>query len=302
MDTRSDLQWVADRLATIAPAWEPDAARARMRFADARPAPRRAWTYGLATAAAAVALAVAMPSGRTLAKELWTRWFVTRVAVTRLDASRIPMDTSIRTDASITEAASGDEAAAIAGFPIFLPAEALAGGAPALRVIGRFDVTQTIRTARLEEGLRRHGVADVEVPAAWDGVTLHGAIGPIVAATYPGGVEVLQAPPVRIDVPADFPLATFLTTLFQAGGIPRHEAQPLAEELAARPAWLLDQADDGSAVIETVTLPGGGSGLLVETDDEGTFRSTLIVSRPTRIYTVATPTRGRTLAIAAALP
>lgn len=278
-------------------------ARARVRLAERRPAPRRAWRYGLATAAAAVVIAAALTSGRTLAQELWTRWFVTRVAVTPLDTSRIQLDTSIRSDARIQEAASADDAAVLAGFPIFLPAATLTGGAPTLRVIGRFDVTQTVRTAQLEEGLRRHGVTDVDVPPEWDGVTLRGAIGPIVVATYPDDVELLQSPPVRIDVPAEFPLARFLTTLFEAGGLPRHEAKALGEELAARPAWLLDKADDGTAVIETVTLPGGGSGLLIEdAGDAGALRSTVIVSRPARIYTVVTPSRDRSLMIAAALP
>ena len=110
MDSRSDTQWVAAQLATIAPIWEPDVARARARLVEARPAPRRVWRYGLATAAAAVVIAAALTSGSTLAQELWTRWFVTRVAVTPLDTSRIRLDTSIRSDAPIQEAASADDA------------------------------------------------------------------------------------------------------------------------------------------------------------------------------------------------
>jgi hypothetical protein len=141
------------------------------------------------------------------------------------------------------------------------------------------------------------------VPAEWDGVKLLGAIGPIVVATYPDDVEFLQLPPVRIDVPAGFPLSAFLTTLFQAGGMSRAEALALGEDLAARPAWLLDRAADGSAIVEAVTLPSGATGLLIEeTDDTGATRSTVIVSRPARIYVIATPTRTRALEIAAALP
>jgi hypothetical protein len=302
MDNHPETQWIAARLAAIAPAWEPDIVRAGARMRAASPPARHLWRPLLAAAATAVIVAAIAPSSRTLAQELWHRWFVTRVAVVRLDLSRIPLESSIRTDAPLRRAASLDDAATQAGFAPALPPVDVAGAPRELWVIGRMDVSQTVRTPAIIEALQREGVADVEVPAAWNGVTLRASIGPIVAAAYPGDVEVLQAPPVRLELPAAFPLARFATTIFRAGGLPQDEARRLGEEFAARPAWLLDVPDDADAVVETVTLPGG-SGLLIEDPAEsGGDRVTIIVSRPTRIYTVSSPTRDQSLRIAAALP
>ncbi len=303
MDSHSETQWVADRLAVVAPPWEPDMVRARARVRAAAPPRRRVWRYGLAaTAAATLVVAIAAPSGRALAQELWYRWFVTRVAVVRLDLSRIPLESSIRTDAALVRAASLADAAGKAGFVPALPPDSIAGTPRELWVIGRMDVSQTVRTAAIAEALQREGAADVEVPAEWNGVTLRASIGPIVAAAYPGEIELLQAPPVRLEMPAAFPLARFATTIFRAGGLPADEARRLGEEFAARPAWLLDVPDDEEAVVETVSLPGGSALLIEDAAESGGERVTVIVSRPTRIYTVSSPSREQSLRVAGALP
>ena len=227
---------------------------------------------------------------------------MTRVAVVRLDLSRIPLDTSVRTDGMTLDASSPDDAARKAGYaPFVLPVDAV-GTAPTLRVVGRIDATQTIRTPQIEAALRREGVTDVVVPPEWNGLALRASIGPIVAATYPGEIEILQAPPVRLETPASFPLARFVATVFRAAGLPPHEANRLGAEFAAHPAWLLDVPADDAAVVETVSLPGG-SGLLIEDPDEsGGARVTVIVSRPARIYSVSSPSRAESLRLAAMLP
>ena len=45
-----------------------------------------------------------------------------------------------------------------------------------------------------------------------------------------------------------------------------------------------------------------GEALLVEEADEGQTRATIIISRPSRIYTVSSPARAVSLQVAAALP
>lgn len=163
-------------------------------------------------------------------------------------------------------------------------------------------MTQTIETKALEAALLREGATDVEVPAGWNGTRLRAVIGPMVVANYPGEVEVLQMAPIRLEMPAGFPLVRFAEVAFRAGGLPWREARKLAEEYAAQPAWLLDLPADEPVVVETVKL-ARGDGLLIEDPDEsGGVRATVIVSRPTRLYSVSSPSRDQSLRIANTLP
>jgi hypothetical protein len=301
MDSHPETSpWVAARLATLAPDWEPSLARGRARVAAHAPAPRRAWRYGLATAAAALLLVSLAPSGRALAQDLWYRWFVTRVAVVRLDTSKMPLDTHVLT-ADFRSVSSLAEAAAKAGFTPVLPPAGVTGGEPQLTVIGRFDVTQRIRTADFEAALRREGATDVEVPAEWNGVTLRAAIGPIVAATYPGDVEVVQTTPIRLEMPADFPLQRFAEAAFRSAGLSWQEARQLAEDFAAQPAWLLDVPADAAVSVETVSLPAGSGVLIIDADDPGSEHAKVIISRRDRLYGVTSPSRELSLRVASAL-
>ena len=242
-----------------------------------------------------------LPQGRALAQELWYRLLVTPVAVVRLDLSRVPLDTSIRTDGLQQPVASVEEAAVRAGFRPSLAPDGVLALAPALSVTGPIDITQRVQARALAASLAQQGVTDLDVPDAWEGVTLRGRIGPLVIAEYGEDVQIVQAPPVQLDVPTGFPLARFAEAVFRAGGLSWWEARRFGEEFAARPAWLLDIANDETAAIETVELPGGEA-LLVEEADEGQTRATIIISRPSRIYTVSSPARAVSLQVAAALP
>jgi hypothetical protein len=295
-------QWTAARLAAVAPTWEPDSLRARAAL-RAKPAvrPRRA-LYATALATAALVVLGLTPSGRALAQDLWYRFFVTRVAVVRLDLSRIPLDTHVRIGGTRQVGASVAEAAARAGFTPNLPPSALLGGAPALSVVDRIEMTQTIGTRALEAALAREGATDVQVPAEWNGTTLRAVIGPMVVASYPGEVEVLQTPPIRLEMPAGFPLGHFAEVAFRAGGVPWAEARQLADEYAAQPAWLLDVPADEPVVVEKVALPRGDGLLIEDPNESGGERVTVIVSRPTRLYSVSSPSRELSLRIARTLP
>jgi hypothetical protein len=298
MERTTEHDWIADRLAVTEPHWEPDVARARTRLRQPPPAHRRRAMVAASLAVAAVVMAFASPYGRAGAKELWYRWFVTRVAVVRVDLSKVPLDTSIRLSA-LQEQVSRADAAARIGFAPSLPPDSLAGGEPALSIVGRVEMTQRIHTGALEAALAGAHATDVEVPAEWNGVSLRAVIGPMLVARYPGDVEIVQTAPIRLEMPAGFPLERFAEVAFRAGGLPWREARQLAEDYARQPAWLLDVPADAAVLVETVSLPGGGSALLIEDPNErGSERATVLLSRPTRLFSVSSPDRELSLRMA----
>jgi hypothetical protein len=299
--THLDSQWVAGRLATLTPTWSSNVARARALVDVRTSATRRITFHQLLAVAGAVALIIAAiaPPGRALAQELWYRLLITRADVVRLDLSLVPLDTSIRTDGLQQQVGDTQEAARIAGFAPFLPSKDVLAEAPALSVAGPIEITQTIRTADLQAALMRVGASDVEVPVQWNGVSLRAVIGPLVVAQYPGDIEVLQATPIHLDLPAGFPLAQFAEVAFRSAGLSWWEARKLGQEFASRPAWLLDVPDNQLARVET--FPAGDSFLIDEIEDDGQRRVTVIMSRATRVYSVSTPTREMSLRVAGAL-
>jgi hypothetical protein len=298
MERTSEHDWIAARLAVIEPHWEPDVARARTHLGRSQPArPRRAMVAA-ALATVAVAIAFASPYGRAGAQELWYRWFVTRVAVVRVDLSKVPLDTSIRLD-DLQQQVSLADAVARVGFAPSLPPAEIAGGEPELSIVSRMEMTQRIRTGALEGALAREHATDVDVPAEWNGVSLRAVVGPMLVARYPRDVEVLQTPPIRLEMPAGFPLERFAEVLFRAGGLPWGEARQLAADYARQPAWLLDVPADEAVLVESVRLAGGGSALLIEDPNErGSERATVLLTRPTRLFSVSSPDRKLSLRIA----
>ncbi|HTV00321.1 MAG TPA: hypothetical protein VMF13_07295 [Luteitalea sp.] len=292
---------VDGRLALLTPTWTPDLSRGRQLVAARHPRRgRHGLTLALATAAAVVVLAC-LPQGRALAQDLWYRLLVTRVEVVRLDLSQIPLDTSIRTDGLQRTVADATEATRVAGFEPTLPPVDTFATPPDLGVMGVIDITQRIGTATLTDALSRQGITDVEIPATWNGLALRAHIGPLVVATYrDDDIEIVQAPPVRLELPAGFPLARFAETVFRAGGLSWWEARAFGERFAARPAWLLDVPADAAATIETIDLASGDA-LLVEDVEDGLLRTTLVISRPDRLLTISAPTRARALHVAGQL-
>jgi hypothetical protein len=272
---------------------------------------RRAGAFVLAAATAAMVVAILAPSGRALAQDLWYRFFVTRVAVVRIDLSHNPLETSIRSNEKATSADSIEQAAAIAGFTPYLPSVDGRPEPPVLNVMGRIEMTQTIRVQRLSAALAAAGATDLEVPAEWEGVRLRAEIGPIVSAKYldrsagaTNDVEIVQMPAVRLEMPAGFPLARLAEIVFRAGGAPAWEARRLGEEYADNPAWLFDVPAEAPVTVEEIALPHG-KGLLVQyldDDDPGSTRSLVLLGRPSRLYGVFGTRREQALRIAAALP
>jgi hypothetical protein len=308
MDSHPETShWVAARLATLAPDWEPSLARGRSHLAAHDPAPRRAWRYGLATAAAALLIAALAPSGRAMAQDLWYRLFVSRLAVVRLDLSKVPLDTDIRTTGAAQEADSIAEASRLAGYTVELPPSDALPGVPILSVLPPVEVRQRIQARALRAALAKLGADDIDVPAEWEGLTVHATVGRTVVARFlgsdavgrhPDDVTIVQTPAVRLDVPAGVALDRLAEAIFRAGGLSWWEARQLGEEYAAHPAWLLDAPENSPVTVETVPL-AGGTAIVIEDDSDGL--TTVWVTRPWRIYGVSSPSREKSLRVASAL-
>ena len=303
MDSIRDAEWAKGQLDALNPAWTPDPAAARQRL-TAAPASHhpRPVLYGALAAAVLLTVVAVAPPGRALAQELWARLFVNRVAVVHMDLSDVPLDGNVHVEGGPVEVPSLAEAAARAGFqPVVAPA-GVVSGAPRFAVLSRMEVTQTIHASHLAQALQRVGATDLQVPARWDGVTLRGTIGPLVFAHYPGDVELLQAPPARLDLPANFELARFLEIVFRIAGLDANAARTLALQYAKQPAILLDIPEDEAAIVETIQLPNGDALLIDDPNDDGRSRVTVVVSRPQRIYSVSGPDRVVVERVAGALP
>ena len=308
MDMHPESAWIADRLATLTPPWVPSLARGRTLVDGRAHDPRRAWRYGLATATAALLIAALAPSGRALAQDLWYRLFVSRLAVVRLDLSRLPLDTNIRTDGPGQQADSIADASRLAGYTVELPPPDVLAGEPILNVLPPIDVTQRIHTRALVDALAAVGATDIDVPAEWDGLALRATIGRTVSARYldpaspvgqrPADVTILQTPAIRLDVPAGLALDRFAEAMFRAAGLSWWEARQLGAEYAAHPAWLLDAPESGLVTVETVPLAGSTAVVIEDASDGQTM---VWVSRPWRIYAVSSTSRETSLRVASAL-
>jgi hypothetical protein len=228
--------------------------------------------------------------------------FVTRVAVVRMDLSKIPLDTSVRQFGGPLDAGSIADVAAKVGFTPVLPPAGVIADTPRLSIVDRIELTQTIRTAAFEQALAKVGATDLEMPAEWDGVRLRGVIGPALVATYADDVEIVQTPPIRLEMPAGFPLARFAEAAFRTAGLSWWEARKLGEEYAARPAVLMDLPADQLALVETVDMPAGRGVVVEEPEDGDGARTTVILSGPSRIYTISSPSRALSLRLAGSLP
>ncbi len=303
MERNDNSIWVAERMAETAPAWTPDAVQARVLLhRKLEPAPvRRGWIAAGALAGLAVAV-LALPQGRAVAQELTFRLFLNRVDVVRVDLSDSPFQTTVM-GAGHRAVPGPGEAEAQAGIALRLPAQGSWPGSPAISVIGAMTIEQTVRTSDLRAALARSGAADVTVPEEWDQLTIRARMGPIVAADYPGEIQILQSRPVELSIPAGFPLEQFAETAFRSLGLSWWEARALARRYVAQPSWLIGIPADEAARIEEVALRWG-TGLLIEEykDDGGTERVTLVFSGKDRVFAVMSPSRGVCLQIADLLP
>jgi hypothetical protein len=304
METNRKDSWVANRLATIEPQWSPNLARGR-ELLDARLVRRRhSWTWMAAAATAAVCVAVlALPGTRALAQELWYRFVLNRVDIVRLDLSKLPLHMQVTTNGLEQSVQNMDEAERETGFRPYLPSPGVLYANPGITVTGPIAVEQTIHVPDIESALGKVGASDVQVPAEWEGMQLRAEIGPMVAATYPDNVHILQARPIELYVPSGFALEHFAEVAFRSIGVSLWEARAMARKFAAHPAWLLDIPPDAVVNVQEVALRAGPALLIEDFDEKGAVkRATVICSTSERMYSVSSRNRELSIKIANALP
>lgn len=305
MEARNSSEWVAERLAHVKPAWEPETARAR-RLVEERSAPRprrQGWRLAAASMAALALAVIAIPQSRAIAQEVWFSLFLDRIEVVRVDLSDLPFRTSV-TGSGLRVVPGVREAEAQAGFRPQLPSAAAWPGTPSLAVVGAMTLEQTVRTNELKAALGRAGASDVVVPDQWDGLTIRASIGPMVTANYPGEIQILQAKPAQLFLPAGLALERFAETALRSVGLSWWESRAVARRFAAQPSLLLGIPANEAAKIEEVRLRWG-SGMLVEESNEdrgGIERVTLLFGIKERVFAVMSPSREECLRVADQLP
>ena len=304
MEANHEDLWVTDQLAVLDPVWQPDPVFGRAKLDLRLREPRRLsrkliFAFSMASACIAV---FAFPQTRAMAQGLWDHFVLNRVDVVRVDFSDLPLQSHVTTNGMSQIARDPAEAEQLAGFKPNLPAGVLPA-TPQLTVTGSMVAEQTIRVSDLRAALARRGAAEVEVPAEWDGVTLRAMIGPMLAADYPGEVQILQSRPVSLSVPSGFALETFANVAFRSIGISSRDAASMARKFAANPAWFVDIPPDEVVNIQELSLVNGPALLTEEYGDAGAIaRETVIRSTRDRLYAVMSPSRDLSVKIAAALP
>jgi len=304
MEINHEDHWVTHQLAVLDPAWQPDPSRGRAALNLRLREPRRnshKLLFAFATASACIAV-FAFPQTRAMAQGLWDHFVLNRVDVVRLDLSDLPLQAHVTTNGMSQVARDAAEAEQLAGFKPNLPTGVLSSS-PQLTVTGPIVAEQTIRVSDLRSALARRGSADVDVPAQWDGVTMRAVIGPMLAADYPGEVQILQSKPVSLSVPSGFPLEAFANVAFRSIGVSSRDAGAMARKFAADPAWFVDIPPDEVVNLQELSLANGPALLTEEYGDTGAIaRETVIRSTPDRLYAVMSPNRDLSVKIAAALP
>jgi hypothetical protein len=305
METNNETRWLAERMAAIDPAWQPNLAHGRSLLdAGLSRQPRRWVLPALVATAALCAAVVAVPQTRVLAQHLWDRYVLNHVDVVTVDLSDLPLHAQVTPSGPPQVAADLDDAERKAGFRLALPAPAVLPANPAISVVSAMAVEETIHVAALQAALNKAGASDVRVPALWEGVQLRATIGPTVNLSYPNEVGILEAKPVELSIPTGFPLESFAEIAFRSIGRSALESRSLAQRFIANPAWMLGIPADEVANIEQISLPNGPAMLVEETnnDDGSPGRVTVLRSANERIYCVLTNSRQLALRIAGALP
>jgi hypothetical protein len=304
METNNEDRWVAERVAALEPQWSPDFAHGR-KLLDAGLAKRiQPWSWVAATAATALCVVLlALPQTRAIGQQLWYRLFLNRVDVIRVDLSDLPLHFRVTANGVQETIQDPDDAERKAGFRPYLPSAGVSQTKPALMTIGLIAVEQTINVRDIEIALHKVGANDVRVPPEWEGTQLRMEIGPMVAASYPEEVTILQARPIELSIPSGFPLERFTEVAFRSIGVSAWEARTLAKKFVANPAWLLDSPADEVVNLQEVSLRAGSALLIEDFDEKGDLeRVTVLRSTSERVYCVSAKSRDLSLKFADALP
>ena len=175
-----------------------------------------------------------------------------------------------------------------------LPHAGVLSGQPALLTTFSVAAGATIHTADLELALRKTGISDVSVPAAWDGAQLALHSSALVIAQWPD-LTLVQSLPLTLTAPPGFDFAAFSEMILRILGVEPEEARRLAERTGTTPPWLapLDSSHlSDQETIEEVQLNAGPATLL----EVAHRRAVLLWMVSDRVYLIDTYL-GRDMAI-----
>ncbi|HVH29720.1 MAG TPA: hypothetical protein VM818_23395 [Vicinamibacterales bacterium] len=278
--------------ALVARDFEPDVVRARGRLEERKTVAARRGRRALATGIAAGLglILLALPWPRAAAQRMWDRLALTRVAV--VDTARRDVPENVIATFTMEDrspwmpepVADLTEAERLAGFRPALPPPGVLKGTPELSVIRKVVLsTRPIRTTDIEQALASAGLADIRVPAEWEGVTLVAEGGPVVVATYDDGVEVMQSASFELNTPPGFPFGRFMEMAFRVFGRSAGEARILGQKLAENPALVLHFPEREQVV--DVPLQSGQGVLVI--DPDGSDGICFFWNMPDRIFIVS---------------
>lgn len=233
-----------ERLQALSPTSDvqPDVARAWAALLARRSRVRRRARVVMGVAAACLG-AVMLPGPRALARNLWAQWAVGQLSVVETPGhvSEEVAEVFSMTPGPWRRHAVRDmeEAQALAGFRPILPPAMVLKGEPRLSVVARVTLsTRPLDVAAIERALAASGVADMNVPPEWQGLTLSAAGGPMVIADY-DGISIMQLASFSLTVPEPLELGRFMELALRVFGRSASEAHELGARFEANPALLL---------------------------------------------------------------
>jgi hypothetical protein len=228
------------------PDFEPDlhAARARLRERHGRAGAPARRISRLAALGTVTIVVLALPWTRAVAERVWDRLTVNRIQIVQISGRDVPGDVASmftfedRDAPEPVEVPTVERASQLAGFVPALPSPSALPGTPRLSVLMAERMwTRPVDVTRLRAAVGAAGLADTTVPDAWHGARLVVEGGPAVVASYETAlVEVMQARPFRMNVPAEVPLEAFMRIGFRLFGRSRDDARSLAHEIVTNPA------------------------------------------------------------------
>jgi hypothetical protein len=294
-------EWVDSKLAALTPTWESDPQRGRTLLTrmDRVVRPGRVRAPLAVALATCVICVVAVPATRAVAQRIWDQLFLTNVEVLRVNSGAVPWNISVRSAPQAIDVDTPAAAAKEAGLSPILPP-----GVPKLAVMGRIDVDLSLSTGQLREALQRAGALDIRVPDEWDGVKVGIHVSPIIVATYPDDITLMQLKPIGLTAPVGFAIEDFAEVTFRIVGLNSTEAKRMAAQFTANPSWFLGIPQDEMVEIRETPLRSG-KGMLIEEYDEDTKAMTtaLIWSTSDRTFLLSGKmSEKRAIAIANATP
>jgi hypothetical protein len=300
-----------------------DSLRARLAEIDRARPPRRGWRVSAFVAPAVVAgllASLALPSVRVRAAAFLAQFRVVNFVavpvdpdrVAALGASQLDLDSiigghvDVLQDAVPVDVSTVDQASALAGFDVHVPAWLPAASTVIqTAVVGPRAVRVTGDAARVRRVLDTLGLDDVDVPAALDGLVATVRIAPVVMIRYEHGTRhsrLFQSESPDVALSSDVSLARLGEIGLRMLGLSSDEARRFAASID----WtqtLVVPIPPTAQTFRRVSVDGE-PGLVVTYQPPNESLTTLVMwSRGDRVYGLASvQAAGDVLAMADSIP